>query len=119
MKEIRTEITIHADVHKVWQVLTEFKNYDKWNPFVRSIEGTPNPGKKLKIHLHTSRGKNRTYSPHITKVEPDKELRWYGKSLIPGIFNGERIFKLDAIGNDQTKFIHKEIFTGILVVLIG
>lgn len=119
MKVISTEIVINAEVHNVWQILTEFSEYDKWNPFVREIEGTPKVGSKLKIHLHTSKGKNRTYHPHVTKVEPDKELRWYGKSILPGIFNGERIFVLESMSKDQTKFIHKEVFTGILVDLIG
>jgi hypothetical protein len=119
LKEIITDIIINAEVHKVWQILTEFGQYNKWNPFVREIQGTPQVGSRLKIHLHTSKGKNRTYHPHVTKVEPNKELRWYGKSILPGIFNGERIFTLDSITKDQTKFIHKEVFTGILVALIG
>lgn len=106
-------------MHKVWQILTEFSEYNKWNPFIREIEGTPKVGNRLKIHLHTSKGKTRTYRPHVTKVEPDKELRWYGKSILPGIFNGERIFTLESISKDQTKFMHKEVFTGILVDLIG
>lgn len=106
-------------MHKVWQILTEFSEYNKWNPFVREIEGTPKVGSRLKIHLHTSKGKIRTYRPHVTKVEPDKELRWYGKSILPGIFNGERIFTLESISKDQTKFMHKEVFTGILVDLLG
>jgi hypothetical protein len=119
LKEISTEITINAEMHKVWQILTEFGEYNKWNPFVRKIEGTAKVGSRLKIHLHTSKGKTRTYRPYITKVEPHKELRWYGKSILPGIFNGERIFTLESISKEQTKFIHKEIFAGILVDLIG
>lgn len=119
MKEISTEITINTDVHKIWEALTEFSEYNKWNPFIREIEGTPNVGSRLKILLHTSKGKNRTYRPRVTKVEHGKELRWYGKSVIPGLFNGERIFVLEEINKDQTKFVHKEIFTGILVELIG
>lgn len=119
LNEISTEINIFANAHKVWQVLTDFKNYAKWNPFVREIEGMPSVGNKLKIHLHTSKGKDRTYSPKVTKVETDSELRWYGKAVIPGIFDGERIFKLEVISNDETKFIHKEIFSGILVDLVG
>lgn len=119
MKEIYTEIKIRTDVQNIWQILTDFSNYHEWNPFIRDIEGTPKVGSKLTIHLRTSKGKNRTYNPRVTKMDPHKEIRWYGKSLIPGIFNGERIYTLEQIGTDQTKFIHREIFTGILVELLG
>jgi len=55
----------------------------------------------------------------VTKVEPFRELRWFGKSFIPGMFNGERIFILEPIGSDMIHFIHIEIFTGFLISLIG
>lgn len=119
MKEIHTEIDIGAPVEKVWDLLTDFKNFELWNPFIRKIEGTPTLGTKIKIHLHTSGGRNRSYQPEITKLEPFKELRWFGKSTIPGVFNGERIFILKPIESNQIKFIHKELFTGILVHLVG
>lgn len=119
MKEIRTEIDIRASAEKVWDLLTDFKNFEQWNPFIRKIEGTPAIGTEIKIHLLTSGGKSRTYQPKITKMEPFRELRWFGKSTIPGVFNGERIFVLDSIEANQIRFIHKEIFTGLLVHLVG
>jgi hypothetical protein len=119
LKEIRTEIDIKASPEKVWKTLTDFNNFSNWNPFIRKIIGEPSEGSKLKINLFTSRGKNRTYKPIVTKVEPFRELRWFGKSFIPGMFNGERIFILEPIGSDMIHFIHIEIFTGFLISLIG
>ena len=118
MKEIQTEIDIKASSEKVWKVLTDFNNYSNWNPFMQKIIGEPNEGSKLKINLHTAKGKSRTYRPIVTKVEPFRELRWFGKSFIPGMINGERIFILET-RSDTIHFIHKEIFTGFLVPLIG
>lgn len=119
MKEILTEIDINASASKTWEVLTDFKNFPQWNPFIRQIDGTPIVGTTLKIYLHTSHGKNRTYQPTVTKVESNRELRWYGKSFIPGFFNGERIFIIDSLETNHVHFVHKEIFTGILVGIIG
>ena len=119
MKEIHTEINIRASAKKVWELLTDFQNFELWNPFIHRIEGTPSLGTKIKIHLHTSSGKIRTYQPKITKMEPSKELRWFGKSIIPGFFNGERIFVLEPIDDNHVRFIHKEIFTGLLVDIVG
>jgi hypothetical protein len=55
----------------------------------------------------------------VTKVESNRELRWYGKSFIPGFFNGERIFIVESLETNHVHFVHKEIFTGILVNIIG
>jgi hypothetical protein len=52
-------------------------------------------------------------------VETNRELRWYGKSFIPGFFNGERIFLVESLETNRVHFVHKEIFTGILVNIIG
>ena len=119
MKEIRTEIDVKASPDKAWGVLTDFNSFPQWNPFIRQIDGHPSVGTKLKIHLNTSSGKSRTYRPTVTKVEPPHELRWYGKSFIPGMFNGERIFTIEPLKTNHVRFVHMEIFTGLGVALVG
>jgi len=118
LKEIRTEIDINASPEKAWEVLTDFNSFPQWNPFIRQINGAPKVGTKLKIHLLTSRGKSRTYRPTVTKVEPHHELRWYGTSFIPRMFNGERIFTLEPLKTNHIRFVHMEIFTGFGVALV-
>lgn len=119
MKEIRTEIEIKASPQRAWQVLTDFDNFPQWNPFIRQIKGEAKVGIKLYIHLQTSRGKSRIYRPTVTKVEPNHELRWLGKSFIPGMFNGERIFTIQPLEVNYIRFVHREIFTGLGASLAG
>jgi hypothetical protein len=119
LKEIHTQIDIHAPAERAWQLLLDFNNYSKWNPFIREINGVPNVGAKLEIHLHTASGKTRIYKPTITKLEPYHELRWYGKSFMPGMFNGEHIFTIKTLEPNHKQFLHKEIFTGLGVALAG
>ncbi len=108
-----------ASSKRVWQVLTDFPNYSKWNPVIVQVKGEAKVRTRLEIHLRTTGGKNRTYKPTITKVEPDRELRWYGKSLFPGMLNGERIFTIHSLGTDSVLFFHSQIFTGLGVYLGG
>jgi hypothetical protein len=120
VKEIRTEIDIKASPEKTWKILTDFERYQQWNPIIRHISGASNVGSDLEIHIQTPKGKNRNYRPRVTKVDPFRELRWYGKSFIPGLFNGERIFTIEPLGSsDRVHFVHTEIFTGLIVALIG
>ena len=119
MKEIKTELEIMASSEDVWQVLTDFPNFGKWNPVIIQIDGEAKVKTKLEIHLRTRSGKSRIYRPIITKIEPNYELRWVGKSHFPGIFNGERIFTIDSLGEKHVRFFHREIFTGIGAYLAG
>ena len=119
MKEIHTQIDIKSSAERAWKMLIDFNNYSQWNPFIRQINGAPTVGTKLEIHLHTAAGKKRIYKPTVTKVEPYHELRWYGKSFLPGMFNGEHIFTIETREVDRIKFVHKEIFTGLGASLAG
>ncbi|AIF84002.1 hypothetical protein NTE_01944 [Candidatus Nitrososphaera evergladensis SR1] len=112
MKEIYTEIEIVANARRVWEVLVDFAKYEEWNPFIRQVRGEPREGAKLEIHLTTPAGTKRTYEPKVTRVEPEKELRWFGK--VPGFLSGEHIFTIEDAGNGRVKFIHREVFGGLL-----
>lgn len=118
MKEISTEIIIEGSSAAVWEVLTDFGRYPTWNPFIREIKGDPIVGSRLELKIMTPRKKIRKYNPVVTVVSPNRELRWYGRALLPGILDGERIFKISDSENQTTRFEHKEIFGG-LGALIG
>jgi hypothetical protein len=119
LKEINTELEIMASSEHVWQVLTDFPNFRKWNPVIIQINGQAKVRTKLEIHLRTRSGKTRIYKPTITKLEPNHELRWFGKSLFPGIFNGERVFTIESLGVNNVHFFHRQIFTGVGAYLAG
>jgi hypothetical protein len=104
---------------KIWNILINFEEYELWNPFMTKVVGDAKLGSKIMVKIQTVRGKERTYYPIITKFEIDKELRWKGKSFMPGIFDGERIFIIEKSTNNQVSFLHKEIFTGLGVKFVG
>jgi len=110
---------VDSTPEKIWSVLTNFKEYENWNPFMIKIIGDAKLGSKIEVQIQTVKGKKRTYKPIITKFEINKELRWKGKSLLPGIFDGERIFIIEKSAHNKVSFLHKEIFKGLGVKLIG
>ena len=119
MKTIQTEIMINADVSKVWNVLMDFEKHAQWNPFIKSITGEQKVGNMLTVSIKPADGKGMIFKPRILIIEPIKEFRWKGKLGINGIFDGEHFFILESLNENQTRFIHGELFSGILVFLLG
>lgn len=112
MKSIQTEIIINAPKEKVWQVLTNFEDYPNWSTFMISVEGELKEGSRLKNKMVVN-GKTSTFKPKIQKVIPNEYFEWLGKAPL-GIFNGRHYFKLETVGDNQTKLIHGEKFSGWL-----
>lgn len=118
MKEIITEIEINAPAEKVWQVLTNFEQFPNWNPFIHSAKGEIRVEERLEVYLKPSGARGMTFKPQVMKAEKNSEFRWLGHLLIPALFDGEHIFKIEAINENRVNFIQREIFKGILVPLL-
>jgi hypothetical protein len=58
-----------------------------------------------------------TFKPRVLKFEKNKEIRWIGNFIIPGLFDGEHRLILTDNNNGTTTFKQSEKFNGILVPL--
>ncbi len=105
MKEIHTEIEIEASAYQVWQVLIDFAAYPQWNPFIRSAIGTPKTGERLQVYLEPSGSRGMTFTPTVRSAQPNRELRWLGRLFIPGLFDGEHSFSIEAVGENRVRFV--------------
>jgi hypothetical protein len=115
VKEVFSEIEIQAPPERVWQMLTDFASYPDWNPFIRRVGGQLKEGKRLKVYIEPPGAKGRTFRPKVLMAEPSHELRWLGRPLIPGLFDGDHIFTIGQIGSERVRFVQREIFSGLLV----
>lgn len=118
MHEIHTELQINAPAERVWQILTNFEAFADWNPFIRSVEGNTTPGERLTVRLQSPGGKGMTFKPKVLKAEPQREFRWLGHLLIPGLFDGEHYFIIEQLSNEQVNFVQGERFSGVLVPVL-
>jgi hypothetical protein len=119
MREVHTDIEINSSPDNVWRILTDFASYDRWNPFIKRVNGLPSEGTKIEIWIERPGGKNRKYSPIITKVKEARELRWFGKSSLPGFLTGEHIFTIEPLHTAQVRLVQRELFRGLLTRLLG
>ena len=114
IRKIHTEIEIEAPADRVWQELTDFAAFPDWNPFIESVEGDLSAGARLKVNL-----KGMSFNPTLLKVEADRELRWLGRLMAPGLFDGEHHFIIENNSEGGVRFIQGESFTGVLVPLMA
>jgi len=117
MHEIRTEIDIGASSARVWNVLTDFAEYPNWNPFVKSIAGQAEKGTRLVARIVPEGGRGMTFKPTVLVADQEKELRWLGRFLVPGLFDGEHYFVIESNPAGTTRLVHGERFSGLLAML--
>jgi len=115
VKELKTEIEIYSSPEDIWRVLLDFEKYPEWNPFIKKIMGNPEPGAKIEAKIHPPGQRDMTFKPILLKVEENKELRWIGHLMFPGIFDGEHAFIIEPVDQSRIIFRQEEKFSGILV----
>jgi hypothetical protein len=118
MYELNTEIEIQATPERVWSILIDFPAYPQWNPFVRHIRGVPAAGTSLEVNIQPSDSKGMTFRPTVLVAEPPRELRWRGRLLLPGIFDGEHRFAITPLAGKRVRFEQSEQFRGVLVPML-
>ena len=118
MRELRSEITIDAPAELVWDALTNLDSFREWNPFMRHASGDVAVGEQLKVYLKPPGGMGMSFKPRVVKVERNREFRWLGHFLMPGIFDGEHIFEIEPDGDASCRFVQREEFRGALTLLM-
>ncbi|MCG8320685.1 MAG: SRPBCC domain-containing protein [Cytophagales bacterium] len=118
MKVLKTAIDINASKENVWNILVNFDNYPKWNPFIKSIRGDLKVRKKLEVMIQPPGSKVFKLKPKVTSYKQYKEFSWLDSILMYGLFDGHHIFEIEENGNGTSRLIHKEEFSGILVPLL-
>ncbi|HEY7399651.1 MAG TPA: SRPBCC domain-containing protein [Actinomycetota bacterium] len=114
MKELDETIEVRATPQEVWAVLMDVESYGEWNPFLQ-IEGDLRVGARLSVQISPVGERAMTIRPTVTMVKDGHELRWLGRLLMHGIFNGEHIFRIEEIDPGRVRFVQHERFTGVLV----
>lgn len=118
MKTINTTILIDAPIATVWKILMDQEAYPQWNPFIKQLQGDLATGNTIEATIQPPGQKAMRFTPQVKMNQPEREFRWLGHLLFPGIFDGEHYFLLENIGGKQTKLTHGEQFSGLLAGIL-
>ncbi len=118
MRTISATVDIAATPQQVWAVLADLDAYPQWNPFIRSASGQVAEGATLTLRLVPAQGRAMTFRPKVLAAEPGLLLRWIGRLIMPGLFDGTHQFALEDMGG-HTRLTQSETFRGVLVPVTG
>lgn len=113
-----TSIDIDAAPDAVWAVLSDLSAYADWNPFIREASGELAVGARLDLKMQPEGGRAMRFRPTVLSAEPGRELRWRGRLVAPGVFDGEHHFSIEPTPGGS-RLLQEERFTGVLVPLLA
>jgi len=106
------EVNIRAKAESIWSIVTDAKNFPKWNAMITRIEGEIRDGERLRLYVP---GTDRTFTPLVSDVVPNERMSWTGG--VAPIFKGVRTFELKPRSDGSTDFAMKEHFAGLMLPL--
>lgn len=107
---VYTEIIIQAKKEDIWQLLTNFKDYQNWHPYIISVTGKSKLHAKLKfitLKSDSSRGK---FSAYLLTLDENKELAWGGSAGF--LFKAKHYYQIEPINSTHIKLIQCEYWHG-------
>ena len=109
----RVDVRIKAEAARVWGLLTDAKDFPRWNSTVASIDGEIRDGARLKIHVP---GSDRVFTPVISGVLSQAHMTWTGG--VAWLFKGVRTFDLEPASDGSTAFTMEERFSGLMLPVV-
>ncbi|MEO8049404.1 MAG: SRPBCC domain-containing protein [Acidobacteriota bacterium] len=106
------EVNIRAKPENIWRLLTDAKDFPRWNSTVTRIEGRIDNGETIRLHVP---GTERTFTPKISGFVPCERMTWSG-GFAP-LFKGVRKFELRPRKDGSTDFAMEERFSGLMLPL--
>lgn len=114
--QFQAQRTINASAEKIWAILTDASKYPEWDPNMIRLEGEVAPGKK--VTAHTKINPDRAFPATVSEFEPNRRMVW-ASGMPLGLFKGARTFTLTPRDENTTDVDVREVFSGLLLPLIG
>lgn len=109
-RQTSVSIEIAKGPDAIWSILTNASEYAKWNSTIVELAGEIAPGGR--IELKSTLSPERTFKLKVKEFEPNKRLAW-------GDAMGTRVFTLDSVSDEVTRFEMTETIGGPIFPLFA
>ncbi len=114
-RECAVALHIQAAPEHIWQLLTDASNFPSWNSTVISIAGTIALNNTIQLKAITD--PKRTFNLRITTFNKPHNMVWEDGAA--PLFKGVRTYTLTPNADGSTEFRMVEVFSGLMLPLIG
>lgn len=114
-KTIQSSIVIKASQDVIWRKITDFQDYNGWNPQIRDIKGQFKVGGTIWFDV-VSIGKKMSVKAVIKKMESPELLCW--QSGIKHIFHVNHEFIMTQLDENTVRLIQRETYSGFALTFV-
>lgn len=112
-QKITTECLIEASAAKVYSVISDFPNINKWTDDL-VISGDTQPGGKMRVVVNIPNTGWQELSSIMVRMDANV-IAFNNIILFPFIFLGKHRYEIIPITENKTKFINTEEFSGLAI----
>ncbi|MEO0408248.1 MAG: SRPBCC domain-containing protein [Cyanobacteria bacterium P01_A01_bin.135] len=114
-----TEIVIPAPQQAVWDQVTDFAAYPKWNPFVLEAIAQFEVGKSIRFLEDLKQFGQHWLTAEFLAIDPPHSFVWQGHFAAPALFTVRHTFLFETINDHQTRFRQVHENSGLLVPFLA
>lgn len=103
---ISTDIIINAPIEKVWEVISDLENWNKWTTLVLSAQGAILKDAAITIEFANPEGGGMTFQRTVFHFENGKTFGWTGDAFAG--LKDFHIYELEVLEDGTTKFIQSD-----------
>ncbi|HSZ58089.1 MAG TPA: SRPBCC family protein [Tepidisphaeraceae bacterium] len=107
---VRTRIDAPAAI--VWSILTDLRQYARWNPYIIDVTLGPRPEQPLGITIASPDGQVERLRASITERQFEQTLRWVEQPKFLNLQRRQYVFHLDGQGQ-HTRLRHGFAVSGL------
>lgn len=116
--KVDIEVEIEGSADDVWNVLSDFKNYSDWNPFITEVTGELKKGETVKTTITLPFSKTMDFDLYIDDLKTGESFSWTSKIAEPKILDSVHYFKIEKNDNGNVNFSQGEKFSGLLLYIV-
>lgn len=113
--QVAVGININATPEKIWALLTNAKDFPRWNSTIQEIDGNIAPGETIKLVAKIA--PDRTFKLRVTDFTPPSSMVWQDGAA--PMFKGVRRYTLTPKPDGTTDFEMAEEFAGLMLPMIA
>jgi hypothetical protein len=123
----RVDVVLEKSLEEVFEVVVNFADYPRWNPFVVKVEGATRAelGATMKFFVRWPTGGSATSGEVVTRLVPPSSAdtaevvwRFTGPLASLGLVKADRLQRMTRLSPTRTRYESEEVFTGLLARFI-